>query len=75
VDDYVALPVIFGSVQFIDDSEITSANVITPEVARANRYESVDCNWIDYLIGIKNGEVGKHSRMLCSLRRLPYFEY
>ncbi|KAK8871136.1 Serine/threonine-protein phosphatase 2A activator 1 [Tritrichomonas musculus] len=73
VDDYVALPFVFGSSQLIDHSEITPANVIDPIVAKAHKDEYIYCRWIDYLYQVKKGSFSEHSRMLYSLRNLPHF--
>jgi hypothetical protein len=74
IDDYVALPFVFGSAQLIDHPEITPANVITREVAAANRDEFVYCKWVDYVSSVKTGSFAEHSRMLWSLRNLPHFQ-
>jgi serine/threonine-protein phosphatase 2A activator len=73
VDDYLALPYVFGSAQLIDHPEITPANVIDAEVARANRDEYVYCKWIDHVMNVKIGPFFEHSRTLWSLRNLPHF--
>ena len=72
VDDYVALPFVFGSSQLIDHSEITPLNVIDPIVAKAHKDEYIYCRWIDYLYHVKKGSFSEHSRMLYSLRNLPH---
>lgn len=73
VDDYVALPFVFGSSQLIDHSEITPANVIDREVSKAHKDQYIYCRWIDYLYTVKRGPFAEHSRMLYSLRNLPHF--
>ena len=73
VDDYVCLPFVFGSSQLIDNPEVTPANVVVPEVAKAHAQENSYCRWIDYLYTVKKGSFGEHSRMLYSLRNLPHF--
>ncbi|KAH0787376.1 Serine/threonine-protein phosphatase 2A activator [Histomonas meleagridis] len=73
VDDYVALPFVFGSAQLIDHSEVTPANVIDPIVAKAHADEFIYCKWIDYIYHVKKGNFAEHSRTLCSIRNLPHF--
>lgn len=73
VDDYVALPFVFGAAQLIDHPEITPANVIDPIVAKAHKDEYIYCKWIDYIYQVKKGNFAEHSRMLYSLRNLPHF--
>jgi serine/threonine-protein phosphatase 2A activator len=73
VDDYVALPFVFGSAQLIDHPEVTPANVIDPIVAKAHRDQYAYCKWIDYIISVKKGDFAEHSRTLWSLRNLPHF--
>jgi hypothetical protein len=48
LDDYVALPFVFGAAQLINHREITPENVITPEVACPNRDEYLYCRRIDH---------------------------
>ncbi|OHS93852.1 phosphotyrosyl phosphatase activator [Tritrichomonas foetus] len=73
VDDYVALPFVFGSSQLIDHSEVVPSNVIDPLIAKAHKDEYIYCRWIDYIYKVKKGNFAEHSRMLYSLRNLPHF--
>ena len=73
VDDYVALPFVFGSSQLIDHPEVVPSNVIDPIVAKAHKDEYIYCRWIDYIHRVKRGNFAEHSRMLYSLRNLPHF--
>jgi serine/threonine-protein phosphatase 2A activator len=73
VDDFAALPYVFGSAQLIDHPSITPANVIDPLVAENNRDEYAYCKWIDHVSRIKSGSFAEHSRTLWSLRGLPHF--
>jgi serine/threonine-protein phosphatase 2A activator len=74
IDDYVALPFVFGSSQLIDHPVITPASVIDPEIAKANREEYAYCKWVDHVIEVKSGTFAEHSRVLWSLRRQPHFQ-
>jgi serine/threonine-protein phosphatase 2A activator len=74
VDDYVALPFVFGSSQLINHPEITPATVIDPIVAKAHRSDFSYCKWIDYIVSVKKGSFSEHSRTLWSLRNLPHFQ-
>ena len=74
LDDYVFLPFLFGSAQLIDHPDITPANVINDEIAKAHKDEYAYCRWIDFIYTVKKGNFAEHSRMLNSLRNVPHFQ-
>ena len=73
VDDYVALPFVFGSSQLIDHPEVTPLNVIEENISKAHADDYIYCKWIAYIYRVKRGAFFEHSRMLYSIRTLPHF--
>lgn len=73
LDDYVALPFVFGAFQLIDHPDITPGTVVSEEVGLANQNEYSYCRWIAYIYKMKFGAFAEHSRMLYSLRNVPHF--
>lgn len=73
VDDYVALPFVFGSSQLIDHPEVTPLNVIDENVSKSYADNYIYCKWIAYIYRVKRGAFFEHSRMLYSIRNLPHF--
>ena len=49
LDDYVALPFVFGAWQLIDHEEVVPSNVINQQISHAHADEYAYCRWIDYI--------------------------
>ena len=74
VDDYVALPFVFGSSQLIDHPKITPLNVIEEEVAAEYKDDYLYCRWIYYIHQVKKGPFSETARILYSIKDLPHFQ-
>jgi serine/threonine-protein phosphatase 2A activator len=74
LDDFVALPFVFGSAQLVADSTISPHRIIDREMACLRCDDNAYCKWIEYLYQSKAGSFSEHSRGLYSLKVVPDFE-
>jgi serine/threonine-protein phosphatase 2A activator len=74
IDDYVALPFVFGSSQLIGEIEISPESIINLDVAEKRFDDNCYSKWIKYLYTSKSGDFAEHSRGLYSLRTMRNFE-
>jgi serine/threonine-protein phosphatase 2A activator len=74
LDDYVALPFVFGSSQLVGHPELSPQNVVERELGQ--KYEDVNAysRWISYLYRTKSGSFQEHSRVLAGLTSVASFE-
>jgi serine/threonine-protein phosphatase 2A activator len=74
IDDYVALPFLFGSSQLVGHPELTPASVIRRDFADQYRDSNAYSRWISYLYQTKSGSFQEHSRVLASLTSVASFD-